>query len=190
MTDRDQLIALLRRRSITFGSFRLASGRTSSYYIDARRSTMSAAGLALVGRLGRSALRQAGWEPDAVGGLTLGADPIAYAIAAASQREPPTIDAFTVRKEAKLHGTARRIEGCLEPGFRTVVVEDVMTTGRSALEAAAVVKDAGATVLGVLAVVDREEGGREAIWAAGLPAIALVTARDLGLAGQQEPAGG
>jgi orotate phosphoribosyltransferase len=116
-----------------------------------------------------------------VGGLTLGADPVAYAIARASRRAPPEVDAFSVRKEPKTHGTARRIEGCFQPGVSVVVTEDVITTGSSALSALAAVREAGAHISGVLAVVDREEGGRAAIERAGVPVLVLATATELGL---------
>jgi len=176
---RTELIALLRERSFRRGTFTLASGRRSSYYVDARLTTMSAHGLSLVGTLGLEAIRTAGWTPSLVGGLTLGADPVAYAIAAASDRAPPTIDGFTVRKEAKAHGTGRRLEGPFRSGATVVVVEDVITTGGSALAAITAVTEAGGQVVGVLAVVDREEGGRQAIEAAGYPVIALVRLPDL-----------
>jgi orotate phosphoribosyltransferase len=180
--QRRQLAALLKAQSITKGEFTLASGRRSSYYIDARKTTMSAAGLQLIGFLGLRLIREAGWEASAVGGLTLGADPVAYAIARASCDAPPTIDAFTVRKEPKGHGARRRLEGCFERGDTVVVVEDVVTTGQSALNAIEAVHTAGGTVLGVLAVVDREEGGRDAIASAGYPLRSLVSLADLGLA--------
>jgi orotate phosphoribosyltransferase len=176
-----RLVDLLRQRSLRTGTFTLASGRTSSYYIDARVTTMSAAGLALVGELGLAAIRRAGWPLDVVGGLTLGADPVAYAIARASQEAPPLVDAFTVRKQAKEHGTGRRIEGCFRPGVRAVVVEDVITSGSSARAAIDAVAAEGGIVTGVLAVVDREEGGRAAIEAGGVPVLCLVSVRDLGV---------
>src|SRR5690606_555698 len=109
------------------------------------------------------AIGEAGWKPDSVGGLTLGADPVSYAVAYASQLAGMPIRAFTVRKEAKSHGTGKVIEGAFESGDRVVVVEDVITTGGSALRAVESVRAAGGVVLGVLAVVDRGEGGREAI---------------------------
>lgn len=174
-----RLISLLVERSVKRGDFVLASGRRSSYYIDARRTTMSGEGQLLIGQLGLAALDAQGWAPHAVGGLTLGADPVAYAIAHAARRAGRAIDAFTVRKEAKGHGMGRRIEGCLAAGDPVVVVEDVITTGHSALEAVAQVRSAGGQVLGVLAVVDREEGGREAIAAGGVPVTALVRAAEL-----------
>ncbi len=180
------LVELLKERSVSLGSFTLASGKSSFYYIDARRTTMAARGMDLVGRLGLWTIRDAGWDASLVGGLTMGADPVALAIAAASRLFPPFIDAFSVRRQVKEHGARRRIEGCYAPGERTVVVEDVITTGQSALEAAGAVTESGGTVVGVLAVVDRQEGGREAIERAGYPVRVLVTARDLGLAGQRE----
>jgi len=178
---------MVRERSVQVGSFTLASGRQSSYYIDARRATMSAEGLELIGDLGLSAIREAGWEPSLVGGLTLGADPVAYAVARASRASPPIVDAFTVRKEPKSHGAKRQIEGCFVPGSKVVVVEDVVTSGQSALRAAEAVSDAGGVILAVLAVVDREEGGRERIEAAGLPLISLLSLADLGLPPKADP---
>lgn len=178
-TDFNHLVALLRSRSLLRGDFVLASGRRSDYYIDCRRTTMHAAGLDLIGRLGLAAIRELGWAPDSVGGLTLGADPVAYAIARASCEAAPHIHAFTVRKTAKAHGTGRRIEGCFATGTSVVVVEDVITTGGSALEATEAVRDEGGTVLGVLAVVDREEGGKLTLEAAGLRVRALVRVSEL-----------
>lgn len=137
---------------------------------------MSPEGLALIGPLGLRALEGAGWQFDSVGGLTLGADPIAYAISYASANTDKPVRAFTVRKEAKAHGTGKLIEGPFKAGDRVVVVEDVITTGASALRAADAVQREGGIVAGVLALVDREEGGREAIEARGLPVISLVQA--------------
>jgi orotate phosphoribosyltransferase len=176
MSDLDRLVALLATRSAKRGHFVLASGRESSLYVDARLTTMSPDGLALVGPLGLAALDDAGWKVDSVGGLTLGADPVSYAISYASALAGSPVRVFTVRKEAKGHGTGRRIEGSFQPGDRVAVVEDVITTGGSALNAVRAVRDAGATVVGVLALVDREEGGREALEAEGLAVRALVRA--------------
>ena len=177
----DSLVALFKEQSLHLGNFVLSSGRRSSYYIDARRSTMSAAGLDLIGRMGLQVIRELAWQPSTVGGLTLGADPVAYAIALASRRTPPSIDAFTVRKEAKTHGAGRLIEGCFEKGAQVVVVEDVLTTGGSALRALEAVRQAGGEVIGVLGVVDREEGGLAEIRKAGVRAEALLSVRDLGV---------
>ncbi|OGU01465.1 MAG: orotate phosphoribosyltransferase [Gemmatimonadetes bacterium GWC2_71_10] len=177
--DRARLIALLRERSVATGDFVLSSGRRSHWYIDCRRTTMHAEGLALIGALGLAAIRDAGWAPTAVGGLTLGADPVAYAIARASHDAPPAVHGFTVRKQAKTHGAGRRVEGCFEPGMPVVVVEDVITTGGSALEAAAAVREAGGQIAGVFAVVDREEGGSAAIAAAGYQVRTLLRGSEL-----------
>ena len=117
--------------------------------------------------------------PDSVGGLTLGADPISYAIAHASALAGSPVRAFTVRKEAKTHGTGKLIEGPFQAGDRVVVIEDVITTGGSALKAIEAIAAAGGVVVGVLAVVDREEGGREAIEAAGHAVESLVGAREI-----------
>lgn len=177
--DRTALLQLLRDRSLKRGDFTLASGARSSYYIDARLTTMSGAGQLLIGRLALAAMDAQGWDAQSVGGLTLGADPVAYAIAHAAASAQRSLDAFTVRKEAKAHGTGRRIEGNLTEGTRIVLVEDVITSGGSALQAKAVVEEAGAVVLGVLAVVDREQGGREKIRESGCDVVSLFTASEL-----------
>ena len=148
---------------------------------------MSPEGLAVIGPLALQAIRERGWAADAVGGLTLGADPIAYAIALASVLAPPLVRAFTVRKEAKQHGTGRLIEGPMRETDHVVVIEDVITTGGSALRAAEAVLRAGATVSGILALVDREEGGRGVLEAQGFAVICLATLSELL---DQEPAGG
>lgn len=157
----------------------MASGRTSTLYIDARLTTMSPEGMTLIGPLGLAALQHAGWRTDAVGGLTLGADPISYAISYASALAGTPLRAFTVRKEAKAHGTGKRIEGPFESGDDVAVVEDVITTGSSALNAVDAIRAAGGRVSGVLALVDREEGGREAIEASRVPVIALTRASEI-----------
>ena len=166
------------------GDFVLASGQRSSFYIDCRLTTMSAEGQGLIGRLGWRAMKERGWRPRSVGGLTMGADPVAYAIAAASLGTDLVVDAFSVRKEAKTHGTGRAIEGCFTPGDEVVIVEDVITTGGSAQRAVAAVEVAGGRVLGVLAVVDRGEGGREMLEGEGREVVALVRAGALGLGDQ------
>jgi orotate phosphoribosyltransferase len=183
--DKQALVSLLATRSARRGSFILASGKHSSLYIDARLTTMSPEGLSLIGPLGLDAIRNAHWAADSVGGLTLGADPIAYAISYASAHAGSPIRAFTVRKEAKAHGTGKLIEGPFSPADRVVIVEDVITTGSSAARAVEAVRAAGGTVLGVLALVDRCEGGRESLEQLGLSVVSLVTAADI-LAEPQE----
>ena len=179
MSDRATLVRLLAQRSVRRGRFTLASGRESSHYVDARLTTMSPEGLAVIGPLALSAIREHRWSVDAVGGLTLGADPIAYATALASVTSPPLVRAFTVRKEAKQHGTGRLIEGPMREGDRVVVIEDVITTGGSALRAAEAVQRAGAVISGILALVDREEGGRAVLEGQGFQVICLATLSEL-----------
>jgi orotate phosphoribosyltransferase len=140
---------------------------------------MSPEGLSLIGQLGLAALQDSGWKVDSVGGLTLGADPIAYAIAYTSALRNMPIRAFTVRKQPKTHGMARLIEGPFHAGDYTAIVEDVITTGNSALQAAEAVSSAGGLVAGVLAIVDREEGGRDTLEKRGFHVIALTRASDI-----------
>ena len=187
MDHRQRLRELLIERSLTRGEFTLASGRRSTYYVDARRTTMSAEGQLLTGKLGLEALLANGLEPSHIGGLTMGADPVAYAIAHTSALQQdveassgyPVINAFSVRKQAKGHGTGRRVEGADLSGARVVITEDSTTTGGSALKAIAAVEEVGATVLAVLTVVDREEGAREKLAEAGYPFVALFPASEL-----------
>lgn len=179
MPLRDRLARILAERSARRGHFTLASGRHSTLYIDARLTAMSPDGLSLIGPIGLAALIESTWDVDSIGGLTLGADPISYAISYASASTSIPLRAFTVRKEAKLHGTGKLIEGPFRASDRVAIVEDVITTGASALRAVEAVRAAGATVVGVLALVDREEGGREAIEETGLPVISLVSATQI-----------
>jgi len=179
MSERDRLVELLASRSFRIGDFTLASGARSKYYVDARTTTMSAEGQALLGPIGLLAFDDAALRPTAVGGLTMGADPIAYAIAHRSYLDGRPIDAFSVRKQAKAHGSARQIEGCLAEGQDVVVIEDTITTGGSALKACEAVESFGAKVLAILALVDREEGGREALEEAGHMVISLVKLSEL-----------
>jgi len=181
MDTRQHLITLLAERSAKRGTFVLSSGRTSDLYIDARLTTMSPEGLVTIGTMGLRRLHEAfgSDQIDAIGGLTLGADPVSYAISYASADTPSPIRAFTVRKEPKLHGAGRQVEGPYREGDRVVVIEDVITTGGSALRAVQVLQGHGADVLGVLAVVDREEGGREALQSAGLRVESLVRASEI-----------
>ncbi len=179
MTDHSALIQLLAERSAKQGQFTLASGKQSNFYIDARLTTMSPEGLSIIGPLGLATLRKVGWDVDAIGGLTLGADPISYAISYASAGSNHPLKAFSVRKEAKAHGTGKLVEGPLTPGDRVVVIEDVITTGDSALRAIEAVRNAKATVSGLMALIDREEGGRQAIEAKGIDVVSLVTASQI-----------
>ena len=179
MTDHDQLVRLLATRSAKRGNFTLASGRQSSLYIDARLTTMTPEGQQLIGRLGLEAIAGAGWRADAVGGLTLGADPIAYAICHSSAASSRPVRSFTVRKEAKTHGTGKLVEGPLAAGDRAVIIEDVITTGGSASRACEAVRAAGAVILGILALVDREEGGREHLESLGFTVRSLTHAAEI-----------
>jgi len=179
MSRRNDLLSLLATRSAKRGTFTLASGRQSSLYIDARITTMSPDGLALIGPLGVEAIAAAGWTPDSIGGLTMGADPIACAISYASASTSSPLRAFTVRKEPKTHGTGKLIEGPFRAGDRVVVIEDTITTGGSAQKAIAAVRAADGVVVGVLALVDREEGGRETLEGDGVPVVSLARAREI-----------
>ena len=179
MTQRERLRDLLRERSVRRGDFVLASGARSSYYVDCRITATAAEGQVLIGALGFELLRGSGLQPDVVGGLTMGADPVSYAIAHASWGSDRPVDAFTVRKQPKEHGTGKRIEGNFSAGQRAVVIEDVITSGGSALQACDAVEAEGGAVVGVLALIDREAGGREAIEARGYPVFSVFTISEL-----------
>jgi orotate phosphoribosyltransferase len=142
-------------------------------------TSMSPKGLALIGPLGLAAIVDAAWNVSSVGGLTLGADPIACAISYASASTSSPLRAFTVRKEPKTHGTGKLIEGPFQAGDRVAVIEDTITTGGSAKKAIEAVRAAGGVVVGVLALVDREEGGREALEAEGVGVISLTLATEI-----------
>ena len=177
--ERNQLRDLIAQRSLRRGDFVLSSGRRSSYYIDARITTMSGLGQRLIGVLGLQLIDDAGWKPRAVGGLTLGADPVAYAIAHTAALRGRQLDAFTVRKEPKTHGTGKLVEGPFESGWDVVVVEDALTTGESALRAVHSLREANANILGVLTLVDREEGGDQRIAQEGLDVRSLFRVSEL-----------
>jgi orotate phosphoribosyltransferase len=170
---------LLIERSVRRGEFILASGKSSSFYIDARMTTMSPEGLAIIGPLSLDLMERSGWKPDSVGGLTLGADPVSFSISRASVDRPPLVRAFTVRKEPKSHGTGNLIEGPFKTGDSVVIIEDVVTTGKSAIQAIDAVLKAGAHILGVLAIVNRNEGGVEAIRQHGFETVSLVSITEL-----------
>lgn len=179
MEHRERLKRLLIERSVTVGEFTLASGARSSYYVDARRTTMCAEGQALVGHVVFDVLRDAGLDVTHVGGLTMGADPVAYAVAHRSWLEGQPLDAFSVRKKAKEHGTGQRVEGGLPTAARCLVIEDSMTTGSSALMAVDALHEHGAAVAGVLTLIDREEGGRRRLADHGLTLLSVFTGREL-----------
>ncbi|HET9948060.1 MAG TPA: orotate phosphoribosyltransferase [Longimicrobiales bacterium] len=179
MSERERLRALLVERSVRLGEFTLASGAKSGYYVDARTTTMCAEGQRLVGLVAYRAIRDAGLDPTHVGGLTMGADPIAYAVAHRSALEGQPIDAFSVRKRAKEHGTGKRIEGGLPERARCLVVEDTMTTGRSALEAVEALRAHGADIVGVLTLVDRSQNARAFYESQGLPLLSIFTGEEL-----------
>ena len=179
------LLQLLRRKSVRFGDFTLASGAKSDFYVDCRVTTMDAVGARLIGELGWDLIRRVaaerGVQVEAVGGLTMGADPVALAVAIASGREGAggPLHAFAVRKTAKSHGLGRLVEGNFAAGQTVVVVDDVITTGGSTLQAIDAIEKEGGKVAFVVALVDREEGGRAAIEARGVPVYALATKSQL-----------
>ena len=174
-----ELRDIIRRKSLRVGDFTLSSGKKSSYYLDCRMTTLDARGALLIGRLILDQIRSHDIPVDAIGGLTLGADPIATAVAVVSALEDKPIPAFIVRKETKGHGMQRAIEGYDgKPGSRVVVVDDVCTTGDSILKAAERAEEAGYQVTAAFCVVDREEGGTELI-AKRYPFYALLTAKEL-----------
>lgn len=187
MVHKERLKRLLAERSVTTGDFTLASGARSHYYVDARRTTMTAEGQFLTGHVCLEAILKTGWMATAVGGMTLGADPVAYAIAHRSWIEGVPLEAFTVRKTAKDHGTGQRVEGGLEPGSSVIIVEDSMTSGGSALRAIEALTEVDAHVLGILTLVDREEGGRERLAKAGFSVVSIYTGSELLSALQRTP---
>ena len=182
---RRRLVELVDTLAVQRGAFTLASGRTSDYYIDMRRATLHHEAGPLIGHVMLDMLEEAGLGAgvvDAVGGLTMGADPVAAAIMHAAASRGLDIDAFVVRKEAKDHGMKRRIEGPDVEGRSVVVLEDTSTTGGSPIRALHAAREAGAHVLAVAVVVDRATGARERIEAEGVPYHAALDLTDLGLA--------
>jgi orotate phosphoribosyltransferase len=160
-SDRDRLKSLLKEHSLMFGDFTLVSGKKSKYYFDSKKTTLLPEGAYLTAVEILKTLKNNDIRADAIGGMTLGADPIVCPVAALSQIEGPALRAFIVRKEAKDHGTGRQIEGNLEPGSRVVVVDDVVTTAGSTLRAIEAAEQAGHEIAAVICLVDREEGGTE-----------------------------
>ncbi len=179
-TDRRALLDLLTTKSFAKKKVVLASGRESDFYVDCKKTALLAEGHWLVGRLLFAAIRQHAPAAVGVGGLTLGADPLASAVSLVSHLARSPLAAFLVRKEPKGHGTGQWIEGLsgLPAGAKVAIVEDVVTTGGSALKAIERARAEGLEPVGVFALVDREEGGKEALEATGLPVHALFRRRD------------
>ncbi|KJL25793.1 orotate phosphoribosyltransferase [Microbacterium azadirachtae] len=181
--DRQALIALIKDEAVFHGDFTLASGKKATYYVDMRRLTLDHRAAPAIGRIVLDLMQGLG-DIAAVGGLTLGADPIANAVMHESVRAGAPVDAFVVRKEPKDHGRGRQIEGADVAGKRVVVVEDTSTTGGSPLKAVEVLRAAGAEPVAVISIVDRKTGAQAAVEAAGLQWLAAIDLDDLGLAPQ------
>ena len=177
--DTTALVEQIKALAVVRGKVTLSSGHTADYYIDLRRVTLDGAAAPIVGRVMRSLV--ADWDFAAVGGLTLGADPVATAMLHAAAAAGARLDAFVVRKQSKAHGLQQRIEGSPVAGRRVLAVEDTSTTGASVLTAVEALREAGAHVIGVAAIVDRNTGAQEAIEAAGLPYRAAISTTELGL---------
>ena len=179
MYDKQRLISLVKETALQFGEFTLSSGKTATYYLDCRKLTLDPRGAVEVGEGILNLL--AGRLPDAIGGMAIGADPITAAvITLAGQRDLP-LKGFIVRKESKSHGTGRDVEGPVNPGESVVIVEDVVTTGGSSIKAIERAEAFGLKVQGVVAIVDRLEGGSEAFADRGFKLETLLTIRDLGV---------
>ena len=179
MYDKLALMDLVRQLALQLGDFTLASGKKSKYYLDCRKVTLDSAGANLIAD---GMLEQLGASlPDAVGGMAIGADPITAAIITVAGRGGKKLKGFIVRKEAKQHGTGRDVEGPVQPGDRVIVVEDVVTTGGSTLAAIEKAEAFGLKVAGVMAIIDRLDGGRETLAARGYNLQTLLTIRDFGL---------
>ncbi len=175
----DRLIELIREHALKFGSFTLASGQQASFYLDCRKVTLHPQGAV---QIGAGMLQLLGDKlPQAVGGMAIGADPISAATVTLAGLDQTNLLAFIVRKEAKQHGTGQQVEGPVQPGMTAVVVEDVVTSGGSALKAVDAARAFGLKVDRILAVVDRLQGGREKVEAAGLQLETLLTIQDLGI---------
>ena len=176
--SRKELLALLADKSFRLGKFRLSSGRSSDYYIDCRTTTLDARGSRLTGEVFVEEIRKQSWEPQAIGGLTLGADPIVVAVSVVSG----DLDGFLVRKAEKQHGTGQRIEGFRVKGAQVVIVDDVCTTGASTVQAIEAAREFGFKIVGVMCLVEREEAkGRKNVEKAAAPApfVSIFTAKDV-----------
>jgi orotate phosphoribosyltransferase len=175
---REELVRLLAEKSFRLGQFKLSSGGTSDYYIDCRTTTLDARGARLTGQVFLEQIQQCNWNPEAIGGLTMGADPIVVAVAVVSGN----IDGFLVRKADKQHGTGQRIEGFRKKGARVVIVDDVCTTGGSTVQAIEAAREFGFEVVAVMCLVEREEAqGRTNVEQAarGAPFVSIFTSNDV-----------
>jgi len=175
---RQELLLLLASKSFRRGDFKLSSGASSDYYVDCRTTTLDAQGARLTGQVFLEEIRAQGWKPQAIGGLTMGADPIVTAVSVTSGE----LDGFLVRKADKQHGTGQRIEGFREKGARVVIVDDVCTTGGSTIQAIETARDFGFEIIGVMCLVERQEArGRTSVEKAAAPArfVAIFNADDV-----------
>lgn len=187
MSARSELISLLRRKSIMYGTFTLASGKQSDFYCDARMTTLDPRGALLLGEVAwpliQAKAAELGVQPVAVGGLTMGADPVALAIGIGASGAGADLQVFSIRKAAKQHGRGRLIEGNFKSGDTVVVCDDTVTTGGSTLEAIEKIRAEGGIVAFAIVLVDRSEGGKEAIEATGVPVISIFTRAEIDAAG-------
>ncbi|MFZ9090019.1 MAG: orotate phosphoribosyltransferase [Planctomycetaceae bacterium] len=179
MYDRSRLMELVKERALRFGDFTLASGRKSSYYLDGKHVTLNAEGLMQISYGLLELLSDVQFE--GFGGMSIGADPIVGGVLVAAAAQDRPLLGFMVRKEAKGHGTQRFIEGPIEPGQNVVIIDDVVTTGGSALQAVDRVEEFGCKVVHAVGIVDRLQGGGEAFAARDIPFSALLTVRDFGI---------
>jgi orotate phosphoribosyltransferase len=179
---KDQLLSLLAQKSFRLGDFKLSSGGTSDYYIDCRTTTLDAQGARLTGEVFLEEIWARGWKPEAIGGLTMGADPIVVSASVAASHAGQELHGFLVRKMEKQHGTGQRIEGFRGKGARVVIVDDVCTTGASTIQGIQAAREFGFEVVGAICLVEREEAkGRPQVEAAASPApfVSIFTANDV-----------
>ena len=183
MYEREHLRSLIQEKALKFGDFTLASGKKATYYLDCRQITLDSVGAKLIGEGILEILRHNAM-PQAVGGMSIGADPITAAVITVAAYQNIPLKGFMVRKQSKGHGTNQFVEGPVVAGDRVVIVEDVVTTGGSSLEAIEKVEALGVTVEGIIAIIDRLEGGREMFETKGYSFHSLFTVRDFGILGQ------
>jgi orotate phosphoribosyltransferase len=177
--SKQKLIEIVRQHALRFGQFTLASGKTASYYLDCRHVTLHPQGANQIAAGMLGLMRES--LPDAVGGMAIGADPITASIVMLAGQNDLSLRGFMVRKEAKQHGMGKLVEGPVEPGMSCIIVEDVVTSGGSAMKAIEAVRDFGMTVKGVMAVIDRLEGGRSVFEREGIPLWTLLDITDFGI---------